>query len=48
MEFVNRTTLSLELKLIALRLERIRLARPGGTVTGGAATLVIGLLAVSE
>lgn len=48
MEFVNSTTLSLELKLIALRLGRIRFARPRGTVTGGEATLVISLHAVSE
>ncbi|SIT58116.1 hypothetical protein BQ8794_50218 [Mesorhizobium prunaredense] len=47
-EFVNHTALSLELELDALRPRWIRLTRPGGAVTGGAATLIISLHAVSE
>ncbi|CAH2394812.1 conserved hypothetical protein [Mesorhizobium ventifaucium] len=47
-EFVNHTALSLELKLDVLRLGRVRIARPGGAVTGGAATMIISLHAVSE
>lgn len=43
MDFVNHTALLLELQLNALRLGRIRLARRGGNVTGGAATPVISL-----
>ncbi|WP_292395505.1 hypothetical protein [Mesorhizobium sp.] len=43
MEIINHTALLLELKLNALRLGRVRLGRLGGTVTGGAATLVISL-----
>ncbi|MER9670143.1 hypothetical protein [Mesorhizobium sp. M0203] len=43
MEFVIHTALLLELKLDALRLEGIRIVRAGGTLTGGAATLIISL-----
>ncbi|WP_167391341.1 hypothetical protein [Mesorhizobium temperatum] len=48
MEFVNHTALLIELKLNALRAGRVRLAPLGGAVTGGAATLIVNLHAVSE
>lgn len=48
MEFGNHTALLLELKLSALRAGRLRLAPLGGAVTGGAATLIVSLHAVSE
>ncbi|WP_292577606.1 hypothetical protein [Mesorhizobium sp.] len=48
MEVVNHTALLLELKLNALRFGRVRLAPLGGAVTGGAATLIVSLHAVSE
>lgn len=47
MVFVNHTARLLELKLNALRLGRIRLARLGGAVKDGAIALVISLHADS-
>lgn len=43
MEFVNHTALLLELELGVVRLGQIRLGRLSGTVTGGAATLIVSL-----